>query len=196
MRRVTLFLALLIVSLVSLIVLIVAGFYVFTAAQQSPASWMSGMFGEGGMMNGNSQVPVQNSALPVFGASFVVLIGVAVAGVVGMAYYVALPEIRNRAETVTAATVMQTGVEVKALENPCTPYESVMKTLSDDERKIVTVLSVHDGKYLQKYIRSETGMSRLRTHRIVARMAERGIVTLEKTGNTNQVLLADWLKQK
>ena len=189
------FLALLIVSLVSLIVLIVAGFYVFTAAQQSPASWMSGMFGEGGMMNGNVQ-PVQNSALPVFGVAFVVLIGVAVAGVVGMAYYVALPEIRNRAETVTAATVMQTGVEVKALENPCTPYESVMKTLSDDERKIVTVLSVHDGKYLQKYIRSETGMSRLRTHRIVARMAERGIVTLEKTGNTNQVLLADWLKQK
>jgi len=193
MRRVTLFLALLIVSLVSLIVLIVAGFYVFTAAQQSPASWMSGMFGEGGMMNGNVQ-PVQNSALPVFGVAFVVLIGVAVAGVVGMAYYVALPEIRNRAETVTAATVMQTGVEVKALENPCTPYESVMKTLSDDERKIVTVLSVHDGKYLQKYIRSETGMSRLRTHRIVARMAERGIVTLEKTGNTNTVLLANWLK--
>ena len=146
-------------------------------------------------MNGNSQVPVQNSALPVFGVAFVVLIGVAVAGVVGMAYYIAVPEIRNRSETVTAATVMQTGVEKQTLENPCTPYESVIKTLSDDERKVIAVLSAHDGKYLQKYVRSETGLSRLKTHRIVARLAERGIVTLEKTGNTNQVLLADWLEK-
>jgi uncharacterized membrane protein len=49
---------------------------------------------------------------------------------------------------------------------------------------------------LQKYIRNESGLSRLKTHRIVARLAERGIVTLEKMGNTNQVLLADWLKNK
>jgi len=38
-------------------------------------------------------------------------------------------------------------------------------------------------------------LSRLQTHRVVARLAERGIVTLEKTGNTNQVLLADWLNK-
>ena len=60
---------------------------------------------------------------------------------------------------------------------------------------MVEVLVAHDGKYLQKYIRSETGLSRLKTHRIVARLAERGIVSLEKTGNTNQVFLAEWLKQ-
>jgi uncharacterized membrane protein len=70
-----------------------------------------------------------------------------------------------------------------------------VKTLTEDERKVVEVLRGHNGKYLQKYIRNETGLSRLQTHRIVARLAERGIVTLEKTGNTNQVLLADWLKQ-
>ena len=70
-----------------------------------------------------------------------------------------------------------------------------MKTLSNEERKVIEVLNAHDGKYLQKYIRNEAGLSRLQTHRIVARLAERGIVTLEKTGNLNQVLLADWLKK-
>ena len=75
-------------------------------------------------------------------------------------------------------------------------YESVSKTLTEDERKIINVLNSHNGKYLQKYIRNETGLSRLQTHRIIARLADRGILTLEKTGNTNQVFLADWLKQQ
>ena len=74
------------------------------------------------------------------------------------------------------------------------PYASVLKTLTVDERKVIDVLNIHSGKYLQKYIRNETGFSKLQTHRIVARLAERGIVSLEKTGNTNTVLLANWLK--
>ena len=196
MRRVNLFLAVLIASLVSLTVLIVAGMYVFTAAQQSPYNWMSGMWNGnmGGMMGGTGQTSVQNPALPVFGVAFVVLIGVAVVGVVGLAYYVALPEIKTGAGPVVCELVSQVKVEQEQ-KAVCAPLESIVKTLSDEERKVVEVLNAHDGKYLQKYIRNEAGLSRLQTHRIVARLAERGIVTLEKTGNTNQVLLADWLKK-
>jgi hypothetical protein len=195
MRRVNLFLAILIASLVSLTILIVAGMYVFTATQQSPSSWMNGMWGNmGGMMNGNTQPTVQNPALPYFGVAFVVLIGVAVAGVVGLAYYVALPEIKSGTPPVVCETVPKVTVEQEQ-KTACTPLESIVKTLSDEERKVIEVLHSHDGKYLQKYIRSEAGLSRLQTHRIVARLSERGIVTLEKTGNTNQVLLADWLKK-
>jgi len=195
MHRVNLFLAILVASLVTLTILIVAGMYVFTAAQQSPSSWMNGMWGNmGGMMNGNSQPAVQNPALPYFGVAFLVLIGVAVVGVVGLAYYVALPEIRTGAAPVVCETVPKVNVEQEQ-KTACTPLESIVKTLSDEERKIIEVLNAHEGKYLQKYIRSEAGLSRLQTHRIVARLAERGIVTLEKTGNTNQVLLADWLKK-
>ena len=71
--------------------------------------------------------------------------------------------------------------------------ESVFKTLNEDERKVLEVLKSHEGRYLQKYIRKEAGLSRLKTHRVLARLAERGIVTLEKTGNTNEVHIADWL---
>jgi uncharacterized membrane protein len=75
------------------------------------------------------------------------------------------------------------------------PYDSVAKTLTPEERQVLDVLSAHNGKYLQKYIRNETGVSRLKTHRIVSRLAERGIVTTEKTGNTNEVILSDWLNE-
>ena len=195
MRRINLFFILLIASLVSLTVLIVAGMYVFSAAQQSPSSWMSGMLGgEMSGMMGGTQPTVQNTALPVFGVAFVVLVGVAVVGVAGLAYYVALPEIKAGAAPVVCETVPQGNVEHEQ-KVACTPFESVVKTLSTEERKVVDVLSTHEGKYLQKYIRKEAELSRLQTHRIVARLADRGIVTLEKTGNTNQVLLADWLKQ-
>ena len=199
MRRVNLFLAVLIASLVSLTVLIVAGMYVFTAAQRSPYNWMSGMFGNGnmdGMMNGNTQPTVQNPALPYFGVAFVLLIGIAVVGVVGFAYYVALPEIKTGTAPMICEPVPRRYAKIEQEQKPaCTPLESIVKTLSDEESKIIEVLNAHEGKYLQKYIRNETGLSRLQTHRIVARLAERGIVTLEKIGNTNQVLLADWLRK-
>ena len=148
----------------------------------------------GGMMGETGQTAVQNPALPFFGVAFVVLIGVAVVGVVGLAYYVALPEIKTGTAPVVCEPVPQSKVEQEQ-KVACTPLESIVKTLSDEERKVVEVLNAHDGKYLQKYIRNEAGLSRLQTHRIVARLSERGIVTLEKTGNTNQVLLADWLKK-
>jgi uncharacterized membrane protein len=173
--------------------------YVFSAAQQSPWSWMTGtwggMMGNGGMMNGNGGTPVQNTALPYFGVAFAVLVGITVVGIVGIAYYVALPEIRIGVAPTICETIQKETPGTEKMEAACTPLDSVFKTLSSSERKVVDVLASHDGKYLQKYIRNETGLSRLQTHRVVARLAERGIVTLEKTGNTNQVLLADWLKK-
>ncbi len=126
-----------------------------------------------------------NSALPIFGAVFAVLIGVMVVGVVGVAYYLVYPQMRFGADPATTQPV-----------NSGVAYESVAKTLTEDERKIVGVLQAHQGKYLQKYIKNETGLSRLQTHRIIARLSDRGIVSLEKTGNTNQVYLASWLNQK
>jgi uncharacterized membrane protein len=71
----------------------------------------------------------------------------------------------------------------------------LLRTSKPDERKVLEVLAAHDGKYLQKYISRESGLSKLRTHRIVARFVERGIVTASKSGNTNEVSLADWLKK-
>src|SRR5207253_5097491 len=58
----------------------------------------------------------------------------------------------------------------------------VLKTLKPEERSIVNVLHPHGGTYLQKYITKEAGLSRLKTHKLVATLSERGIVQVEKHG--------------
>ena len=126
--------------------------------------------------------------LPYYGILFAVIIAVTIVGIIGVAYYLVYPQIRMGTTQPTLTLTQPV--------NGTTAYESVSKTLTEDERKIITVLQAHEGKYLQKYIKNETGLSRLQTHRIIARLSERGIVNLEKTGNTNQVYLADWLNQK
>jgi len=183
MRRINIFIFLLIGSLISLTILIVAGFYVF-ASSSYPSNWMSSMMG--GMMGGTGTI-VQNPASPYFNVAFVVLIGVAIVGVGGLAYFLVFPEIK--------ATSKAASVERVSANNGTTAYEAIVKTLTDEERSVIQVLTVHDGKYLQKYIRKEAGLSRLKTHRILARLANRGIVSLKKTGNTNQVELSDWLQK-
>ena len=195
-RRTNLFLILTVASLASLIVVIAAGYFVLSATSSPyPSNWMGQM---GSMMDGTAATQAQtNTAAPYFGVALVVLVGVAVVGIGGLVYFFAFPEIRNR--PIVAPPTFQTTAAVAPATNgktgePVSPYESVLKTLTGDERKVIKVLKSHDGKYLQKYIRNETGLSRLQTHRIVARLAERGVVSLEKTGNTNTVSLANWLK--
>lgn len=198
MRRISLFLILTIAALVSLVAVVVVGYSILAStASPYPSNWMGQMMGGGGNMmggTGGTQAQTQTSAAPYFGVAFVVLVAVAVVGIGGLIYFIAFPEIRV-AHSIPQP-VLGTGVsdasEVSAAS--ITPLASVVKTLTKDELKVVEVLKAHNGNYLQKYIRKDAGLSRLQTHRIVARLAERGIVTLEKTGNTNAVLLANWLK--
>ena len=132
MRKINIFIALLIGSLISLTILIVAGFYVFSASAY-PLNWMSGMMG-------GTQVPIQNPALPYFNAAFVVLIGVAIVGLGGLAYFLAFPEIKT--------TSRVSNPEQLSIKNGMTAYEAIVKTLTDEERRVIQVLKVHDGKYL------------------------------------------------
>ena len=190
MMRVNIFLTLLIASIAALIALTIVGFAVFSTPQQNQNNWMSQMWGSSGMMGqtGAVQASATSQLLPYFGVLFAVLISVTIMGIVGLGYYLLLPQI--------GVGAMQPIALNRPASDAFSAYEAVAKTLTEEERKILMVLKAHEGKYLQKYIRNETGLSRLKTHRIIARLAERGIVSLEKTGNTNQVYLSIWLKQK
>jgi predicted transcriptional regulator len=203
MRRVNAFLIILIAAITALIASTALGFALFSQAQ-NPYNWMNQMWsgptttgtnngGMGGMMGGTNTTTATNTWLPYFGALFAVLIGVTIVGIVGIAYYLVYPQIRMGAVQAKIAATMPISAETA---NGGNAYESVAKTLTEEERKVIKVLNSHNGKYLQKYIKTETGLSRLKTHRILARLSERGIVSLEKTGNTNQVYLASWLNQK
>ncbi|MHA2323783.1 MAG: helix-turn-helix transcriptional regulator [Promethearchaeota archaeon] len=125
--------------------------------------------------------------LGYFGLLFVFLTGVVVFGISGLAYFLLFPELKT-VDTKIQRNVFQSPEKSVAIE-------SVRRTLTVDERKILEVLENHKGKYLQKYLRKEAGLSRLKTHRIIVRFSERGLVTLEKVGNTNEVRLVDWLRK-
>ena len=110
--------------------------------------------------------------------SSLLFLSTVVASVVGVIYFLVLPEMKTY-----YAPGNGNGRENTAV---------VLKTLKPEERSIVNVLDAHGGTYLQKYITREAGLSRLKTHRMVAALSERGIVQVEKYGNTNQVKLAKW----
>ena len=74
--------------------------------------------------------------------------------------------------------------------------DAVLRVLKEDERKVIETIVAEGGIMLQKDIRWKTGFSRVKTHRIIYRLAERGVVSAEKHYNTNKITLADWLLGK
>jgi len=183
MQKTSFFWILAVTSIVSLITLFLIMVYSFPSSSTQP-DWMTDMWSHmGGMMGGNMHT--SDSYLGYFGLLFVVLIGVLVVGIGGLVYFLLFPELKS--------TTPQKQKKIPQLLEESTVLASIRKTLTVDELKILEVLQNHKGIYLQKYIRKEAGLSRLKTHRIIARFAKRDMVTLKKVGNTNEVKLSDWL---
>ena len=109
---------------------------------------------------------------------------VVVAGVLG--YAVLFPELSEKKPDAQSESV-------PAVEEGKSALDAVLQVLKDDEKKVVETLVAGGGTMLQKDIRWKTGFSRVKTHRILYRLAERGIVTAEKHYNTNKIELAEWL---
>ena len=137
------------------------------APNQSPLTVLYGLFTGGFAPNLAILIPL----------STLLFLFTLLASVVGVIYFLVLPEMKNY--------VAGTGSGKDAVS-------VVLRTLKPEERKVVGVLDVHGGAYLQKYITKEAGLSRLKTHRVVAALSERGIVLVEHRGNTNEVTLAKW----
>jgi uncharacterized membrane protein len=111
--------------------------------------------------------------------SSLLFLSTVLASMVGVIYFLVLPEMKNYASG-------SGGRENTSM---------VLRALKPEERSVVNVLFIHGGVYLQKHITKEAGLSRLRTHRVVASLSERGIVAVERHGNTNQVSLAKWFHE-
>jgi uncharacterized membrane protein len=117
---------------------------------------------------------------------FVVPLVVAV-GVLG--YVLVFPELSEEKPVEKPSSV-------PAVEKGESALDAVLRVLNDDERKVIETLVAEGGTMLQKDIRWKTGLSRVKTHRILFRLAKRGIVSAEKYYNTNKITLADWLTKE
>ena len=222
MRRLHILLFVLTITLAVLVTLaLVSWYFAASAPTYYGSSWMGQMWGNhlggsgsnwgmDGMMGGGNPSASSPSYLWVIP---VALIGVVVVAIVGVAFYLYFPELRyikNRGQcnpqnpspvvSQVKPTEAQTAPAppsapptipgVTATQNNC---EVLLKTMTPEEQKVMNVLVAHKGKYLQKYVGKEAGLSRLKTHRIVARFAQRGIVTVKEFGNTNEIIISDWV---
>ncbi len=214
MRRLHIFLIILAVAVCSLLGLVaISVFLAATSSSYYQSSWMGNMWqsmglggstgsgnngGVGGMMGGNGAGTTATTYLWIIPVALIAAVAI---GTIGFGFYTIYPEIRNtrrtceltKNEPASAIPTKTSSIDVpisNAAPNSC---EVILKTLTPEEQKVLTVLIAHKGKYLQKYVGKEAGLNRLKTHRIVARFAERGIVTVKPLGNTNEVTISDWV---
>jgi hypothetical protein len=147
-----------------------------------------------GQMMGNQNAAGMTTAMPGYvwlGA--LVLLGLAIAGVVGLVYFLAVPEIKTSQPPAVLPEPVGPPKESVPKESETKEWSVLLRTSKPEEKRVLEVLASHGGRYLQKFIVKEAGLSRLKTHRIISRFAERGIVTAVQSGNTNEIELAPWL---
>ena len=73
--------------------------------------------------------------------------------------------------------------------------EVLLKFLSPDERKLVNLLIENNGKILQAELTRLPGMSKVKSHRVVQRLIDRGVIEKETLGKTNIVKFTAEIKE-
>jgi hypothetical protein len=140
----------------------------------------SGGFGGKGQGMGSQEIP-RSLGLALFIVPLVVVFSV-------LGYSLIFPSLHIKKPEPEASK--------PSVEKGETIYNAVLRILNDDEKTIIETLADEGGTMLQKDIRWKTGLSRVKTHRILFRLAKRGIVSAEKHYNTNKITLADWLTKR
>lgn len=140
------------------------------------------MYGMSGMMGGRAGGEMMTFLWPTMMTASIAVVAVVVA------YVIAYPAIRY--STASEQEEQSQVLHASAFD----PMDIVMRVAKADERAALEVLKSSGGVCLQKDITYKTGLSKLKTHRIVARLAERGIIQVKKVGKTNEISVPSWLK--
>ncbi len=74
-----------------------------------------------------------------------------------------------------------------------TPYEVLIYISTPDEVKVIEAIKKLENKAYQFEIARYTGLSKMKVHRIIQRLAERGIIDIEKRGKYNRISLKKWV---
>jgi uncharacterized membrane protein len=79
-------------------------------------------------------------------------------------------------------------------EKDCDKNNLFLKFLNASERKVTEKIIENKGNILQSEISRIEGMTRLKAHRTLKELESKGIVTLEKYGKTNRIILNKEIK--
>jgi hypothetical protein len=145
MRRVNLFLFNLLISVIALLTTIIIGFNVpYTTTTQE----QHGMGGQmGGMGQFTTTIATSSATSGYFWTLVAALAAWVIISVAGLAYYLIYPQAKIGA--VNPANFATPQIGASGAVNSVPAYESVEKTLTEDERKVINTLNLHGGKYLK-----------------------------------------------
>jgi len=73
--------------------------------------------------------------------------------------------------------------------------DTLIQFLNKDEKLVVQKLLDNDGKVLQAEITRIEGLGKVKSHRIVQRLVDRGVIEVEGFGKTNLVKLNKNIKE-
>jgi len=73
--------------------------------------------------------------------------------------------------------------------------KTILNFLSYNEKKLINKLIEQKGTALQSEISRIESMGKVKTHRIVKDLERKGVITVEKYGNTNRINLTDNLRK-
>jgi hypothetical protein len=65
----------------------------------------------------------------------------------------------------------------------------ILNFLTDPEKKVIEILIANKGQTFQYELTRIPGLSRVKTHRLLKSLEDKGIITLEKYGKINKVIL-------
>ncbi|MFH1391010.1 MAG: hypothetical protein ABIH20_01730 [Candidatus Diapherotrites archaeon] len=71
----------------------------------------------------------------------------------------------------------------------------ILKLLNPDEKKLVNLLLDNNGKILQAEVTRLPGMTKVKSHRVVQKLIDRGVLEKESVGKTNVLKFTDEVKQ-
>ena len=126
----------------------------------------------------NGELPFErHTQNQMLGILFVFSMGILSGGIYLSYFY---PDLREKIH----------GKEISS--NPSS-LEVLLYISTDDEIKIIQSIQSLAPKAYKFEIARETGLSRMRVHRILMRLNERGIVRIIKDGRYSQVYLMDWI---
>jgi len=119
----------------------------------------------------------------------ILLVALIILLVFALIYFVFFPRLEN---IVSSASIQIEVEEIREEENKS--LEVALRLMEPDEKRLVEALVEAGGSMLQKDISYKLEISRVKTHRTLVKLINRGIVTAEKQYNTNNITLAGWLQ--
>ena len=116
--------------------------------------------------------------LRIFTGLFLIFSVAAFTAAAAMWYY--FPEIRPRNRRAR-------------LKPHATPLEVVLFVSTEEEAKVIEAVKTLSNRAYQFEIARYTGLSRMKVHRIIKRLADRDIVSVTEEGRNRLISLSDWL---